>query len=519
MNRTEMLQRLREPATWDILVIGGGASGLATAVEAASRGYRTALVEQGDFAQATSSRSTKLIHGGVRYLQQGRLPLVREALRERGYLLQNAPHLVHPLPFVLPLYSWWERPFYGIGLRLYDLLAGKLGIGRTRHLSAEETVGHLPTLSRDGLRGGILFYDGQFDDTRLAITFAQTVADLKGTIANYVKVISLLKRDERVNGVIVRDMESGKEFEIHARVVVNATGIFSDDVRRLDDRAAEPLLAPSQGAHIVLDQSFLPGDHALIIPRTSDGRVFFAIPWHQHTLIGTTDTAVAHDTREPRALESEIEFLLEHAGWYLAKKPAANDILSVFAGLRPLIKHPDDPKTSELSRRHEIIVSRSGLVSLIGGKWTTCRMMAQDTVDKAVAVRGLQPRLSPTRQLRLHGWRNTREASPEFAEYGADAGDVLALCKNIGNAPLHPRLPYRVGQVHWALQREMARTIDDVLSRRLRALFLDAKAAVETAPQVARIMASGLGYDEAWEKKQIADFQKLAGNYLPGLKS
>ncbi|HSY16683.1 MAG TPA: glycerol-3-phosphate dehydrogenase/oxidase [Candidatus Acidoferrales bacterium] len=514
MNRAEILQRLQdETVTWDVLVIGGGASGLATAVEAAARGYRTALVEQGDFAQATSSRSTKLIHGGIRYLKQGQLALVRESLRERGHLLRNAPHLVHRLPFILPLYTWWERPFYGAGLKLYDHLAGNLAIGCSKHLSRQETIARMPGLARNGLRGGILYHDGQFDDARLAITLAQTAADLGGAIANYVKVVSLLKPDGRVCGAAVRELESGKEFEIRARAVVNATGVFSDGIRRLDDAAAPELLALSRGAHIVLDKSFWPGGSALIIPRTSDGRVFFAIPWHGRVLLGTTDMVVTEAVLEPRPLRLEIEFLLVHAARYLAEAPKARDILSAFAGLRPLVKSGTG-KTSKMSRSHEVVVAPSGLVSLIGGKWTTSRFMAEDTVNQAAAVGGLEARISPTKDLRLHGWREAGDGNPELAEYGLEAEEVVALGENVGDDLLHPRLPYRVNQVHWAAQQEMARTVEDVLSRRLRALVLDAQAAMEMAPHVARILAVELGRDEAWEDRQVSDFRKLALHYL-----
>ena len=514
MNRAEMLQKIRdEPDVWDVLVIGGGASGLATAVESAARGYRTALVEQADFAQATSSRSTKLIHGGIRYLQQGRLSLVRESLRERGYLLRNAPQLVHRLPFILPVYAWWERPFYSAGLKLYDKLAGELGIGFSKHLSRLETLARMPALARNGLRGGILYHDGQFDDARLAITLAQTVADLDGVAVNYVKVVSLLKQNGRVCGVTVRDLESGDEFEVRARVVVNATGVFSDEVRRLDDRTAPELLTLSQGAHIVLDKSFLPGVCALIIPRTSDGRVFFAIPWHDRVLLGTTDTVVSEAVLEPRPLRMEIEFLLAHAARYLAHAPTTADILSAFAGLRPLVKSGVG-KTSKLSRSHQIMVASSGLVSLIGGKWTTSRLMAEDTVNHAAATGGLAPRLSLTKTLRLHGWREAGNDKPKLAEYGSDAGELLAICERTGDKTLHPHLSYCAGQVVWAVRREMARTIEDVLSRRLRALPLDARAAVEMAPQVAHIMALALGRDEDWEKQQMSNFRELALRHL-----
>jgi glycerol-3-phosphate dehydrogenase len=514
MNRAEMLQRLRdEPGIWDVLVIGGGASGLATAVESAARGYRTALVEQVDFAQATSSRSTKLIHGGIRYLQQGRLSLVRESLRERGHLLHNAPHLVHRQPFILPLYAWWERPFYGVGLKLYDQLAGELGIGFSKHLSWTETLAQMPALARAGLRGGILYNDAQFDDARLAITLAQTVADLDGVVVNYAKVVSLLKQNNRVCGATVRDLESGDEFEVCARVVINATGVFSDELRRLDDRAAPELLTLSQGAHLVLDKSFLPGNCALIIPRTADGRVFFAIPWHDRVLLGTTDTAVAKAALEPRPLRAEIEFLLAHAARYLAKAPTAADILSAFAGLRPLVKSGVG-KTSKLSRSHQVVVAPSGLVSLLGGKWTTSRLMAEDTVNQAAVVGGLAARLSPSKTLRLHGWREAGDGNPEQAEYGSDAEELIALNEDVGEKLIHPRLPYGLGQVYWAVRQEMARTVEDVLSRRLRALPLDALAAIEMAPPTAHILAAKLGRDEAWEKQQVSDFRKLALTYL-----
>jgi glycerol-3-phosphate dehydrogenase len=371
----------------------------------------------------------------------------------------------------------------------------------------------MPALARDGLRGGILYEDGQFDDARLAITLAQTVTDLNGVAVNYIKVVSLLKQNDRVRGAMVRDLENGNEFEIRARVVVNATGIFSDEVRRLDDHAAPKLLTLSQGAHIVLNKSFLPGGCALIIPRTSDGRVFFALPWHDHALLGTTDTMVSEAALEPRPLRLEIEFLLAHAARYLARAPGAADILSAFAGLRPLVKS-GGRKTSKLSRSHQVVVAPSGLVSLIGGKWTTGRLMAEDTVNQAAVVGGLAARLSSTKTLRLHGWCEAGDGKPELVEYGADAGELIALSKNFGDTLLHPRLPCHAGQVQWAVRQEMARTVEDVLSRRLRALMLDAQAAIEMAPHVARIMATELGRDENWASQQISHFRELARLYL-----
>ena len=415
MNRTESLAAAAAGHTWDVLVIGGGATGLGVAVESASRGYTTLLLEQSDFAKGTSSRSTKLVHGGVRYLQQGDVSLVLEALHERGLLIQNAPHLVHHLPFVVPVYDWWEGPFYGIGLRLYDALAGKLGLGPSKNLSREETLERIPTVEPDGLRGGVIYYDGQFDDSRLAITLARTLADLGGTPLNYARVTGLLRVDGTgggigtesssgsvsgaIEGVTAIDEESGREMEIRARVVVNATGVFTDEVRRMDEPAAGPMVTASQGVHIVLDRTFLPGDSAIMVPHTSDGRVLFAVPWHGRVVVGTTDTPVPEASLEPRALEEEVEFLLTHAIRYLTRDPVASDVLSVFAGLRPLVGSPDS-ETKAISRDHTLMVSPSGLVTITGGKWTTYRRMGEDTVTQAAVVAGLPERESGTEKLR-----------------------------------------------------------------------------------------------------------------------
>lgn len=489
-----MLQQLRtDSGPWDVLVIGGGATGLGTALEAATRGHRTALVEQADFAQATSSRSTKLIHGGVRYLQQGDIPLVREALRERGRLLHNAPHLVHPLPFVVPGYHWWERPWYGVGLTLYDWLAGRLGIGNTRILSRDETLHRIPTIDPTGLRGGILYQDAQFDDAALAIALAATSAEHGAAVANHVRATRILKHGGRVAGIAALDTEDGSEFEITARVVINATGIFADETRSLDDDDASRLMQLSQGTHIVLPGSFLPGGCALMSPRTDDGRVYFAIPWHGRTLVGTTDLPVDGPLMEPLPRREEIDFLLEHTARYFARNVTPDDIRSVFAGLRPLVRRqPKGAPTSSLSRSHEVVVSPSGLVSIMGGKWTTYRQMAEDTIDRAAEVGGLKPAPSRTAELPL-----VRADEPP-------AGELL-----------HPEFTYREGDVVRAVRREMARTLDDVLSRRLRALLLDARACLEIAPRVAEIMAAELGRDETWRRNQLEMFRTLAASYLP----
>lgn len=519
MNRQELLARLLDPGEppWDVLVVGGGATGLGTAVEAASRGYRTALLEGHDFAKGTSSRSTKLVHGGVRYLRQGNVSLVLEALRERGLLLKNAPHLVHNLSFVVPNYDWWEGPFYGVGLKIYDRLAGKMGLAPSRFLSREETLDAIPTLERERLRGGVVYQDAQFDDARLAVTLARTLTDdLGGVAVNYMKAVGLLKDGGLVRGVLARDFETGAEAEIRARVVVNATGIFADDLRQMDEPESEPLLAPSQGVHLVLDRRFQPGASAILVPHTDDGRVLFAVPWHDRVVVGTTDTPLTERSLEPRAFPQEIEFLLTHAARYLTQDPAPGDVLSCFAGLRPLVKAGKAAKTAALSRDHVLLVSPSGLLTITGGKWTTYRKMGEDVVDQAVLLAGLDERPSRTADLRLHGWVESPRPWAPWEEHGSEAPELARLAaRNPGwDEPLHVRLPYRAVEAVWAARHEMARTVEDVLARRTRALLLDARASAEIAPAVARILAGELGRDEAWQRSQVEAYRELAAGYV-----
>lgn len=518
MNRQKFLDQARtrdEP--WDLLIIGGGATGLGSAVDAASRGYRVLLLEQHDFAKGTSSRSTKLVHGGVRYLQQGNISLVLEALRERGLLTRNAPHLVHHQAFIVPNYTWWEAPFYGIGMKLYDMLAGKLGLGASKHLSRQAVLERIPTLEEEGLRGGVVYYDGQFDDSRLALTLARTAARHDAVLLNYTKVIRLLKSNDLVHGVVAVDQESGQEFEVHAKVVINATGVFSDGIRRMDDPQAASMIAPSQGVHIVLDREFLPLESAIMVPKTDDGRVLFAIPWHGRVLVGTTDTPVTDCPLEPRALPEEIAFLLKHAGKYLKKAPGPEDVLSLFAGLRPLVKLAGGSgDTSVIPRDHTLVISRSGLLTVAGGKWTTYRRMAEDTINEAIGLGGLEERACRTKELRLHGWQEDRAEADVLQVYGSDAEAIRELAKNDPGLakPLHPRLPYLSAEVVWAVRNEMARTVEDVLARRTRALLLDAKASMEAAEQVADLMAAELGRDKQWRTDQVRQYRALAGDYL-----
>lgn len=517
MIREEMIERIQdEKDPWDLIVVGGGATGLGVAIDGASRGYRTLLLEQSDFAKGTSSRSTKLVHGGVRYLQQGNVSLVLEALRERGLLMRNAPHLVHNLSFVVPHYDWWEGPFYGIGLKLYDLLAGKHGIGVSKTLSKEKTLEYIPTVETHGLRGGVIYYDGQFDDARLAVNMAQTVFEQGGTLLNYMKVTGLLRSGGLVKGVVATDEETGDIHEIRGRVVINATGVFVDAVRQMDEPEAAPMIAPSQGVHIVLDKKFLPGHSAILVPHTSDGRVLFAVPWHDRVIVGTTDTPVSDTPLEPQPMDEEIEFLLSHAARYLTQDPTPADVLSMFAGLRPLVGAGDAQSTAAISRDHTLHISSSGLVTITGGKWTTYRKMAQDTIDQAVLVALLPERPCVTEELNIHGYHRNAESFGDFAIYGSDAPAIRDFLRDepAYGERIHPDLPQRLGEVVWAARHEMARTVEDFLARRCRALLLDARASIDMAPKVADILAAELGRDERWKRDQLQTYQRLARGYL-----
>ncbi|RMG68048.1 MAG: glycerol-3-phosphate dehydrogenase/oxidase [Calditrichaeota bacterium] len=517
MNRQENLNWIdAHPEDWDVIIIGGGATGLGTAVDAAARGYKTVLFEQADFAKGTSSRSTKLIHGGVRYLKQGNIALVVEALHERGTLIRNAPHLVHHLAFVVPNYSWWEGPFYGIGLKLYDMLAGELGLGPSHILSREETLQRIPTVEKKGLQRGVIYFDGQFDDARLAICLAHTATDLGARLVNYCRVVGLVKQDGMVRGVRVKDEMEGRLFQVEGKVVINATGAFSDQVRQMDEPTAQPVIRPSQGIHLVLDRRFLPGDSAIMVPHTDDGRVLFAVPWHNRVLVGTTDTPMDRTPLEPCPLAEEIDFLLEHAARYLAIDPRPEDVLSCFAGLRPLVGTGDAQDTASLSRDHTILVSTAGLVTIAGGKWTTYRKMAQDVVDQAALVGCLQSAPSRTRHLPLHGYLKDVDPESPRSVYGSDWGKIEALMKEDASLaePLHPRLPYLKAEVVWAVREEMACTVEDVLARRTRALLLDARAALDAAPMVADLMARELGQDEQWRACQLKAMDALVSRYL-----
>ena len=517
MKRELLLEKIeKETALWDVVIIGGGATGLGAAVEASSRGYKTLLLEQSDFSKGTSSRSTKLVHGGVRYLQQGNVSLVLEALRERGLLMRNAPHLVFNQAFIVPNYSWWSGPFYGIGLKLYDVLAGKLGLGPSKLLSKEKTIEEIENIEPEGLLGGVIYYDGQFDDSRLAINLAQTVIDHGGTPINYMKVTGFTKSNNLINGVITKDVETGTEYTINARVVINATGVFTDNILKMDDPEAKKLIAVSQGVHIVLDKEFLPGNTAIMVPQTDDGRVLFAVPWHDKVILRTTDTEVPEATLEPRALNEEVDFILTHAKRYMKKDPTPADVKSVFAGLRPLVKPSDSKSTAEISRDHYLTVSHSGLVTITGGKWTTYRKMGEDTIDHAAFLAGLEEKESITKSLRIHGWLKNVDKKDPLCFYGSDSIIIKKLIEedSLLGKELSDKFSFIKAEIIWHVRYEMARTIEDVLARRTRALLLDAKSSIEIAPVVAKLMADELNKDEEWITAQVAEYTKLANEYL-----
>lgn len=520
MKRLEQLAKLQQTQMWDIIIIGGGASGLGTALDAASRGYKTILVEAVDFAKGTSSRSTKLVHGGVRYLEQGNLSLVIEALKERGLMTKNAGHLVKNQSFIIPNYNWWGGYFYTFGLTLYDLLAGRLSLGKSKYISKKKTIELLPTVEQKGLRNGVIYHDGQFDDSRMAINLAQTAIENGACVLNYTKVIHLLKdKNHQVIGVIVEDQETGEKHEIKGTAVINATGVFTNSIMKMNDKVYKKYIVPSQGIHLVFDKSFLPSTNALMIPKTSDGRVLFAVPWHDKIVVGTTDTLIKSHSLEPIALEKEIEFVLETAQRFLSKKPTRADVLSVFAGLRPLAAPEEKGKsTKEVSRSHKIIVSETGLITITGGKWTTYRKIAEDIMDKAISVHNLQKSDCKTEHISIHGNQKTTalDRKNHLYIYGTDIPEILQLQENEPELKekLHPDYDYTMAEVAWSIRNEMARSIDDVLARRVRLLFLDARAAIACSEKVADLLAKELGYDEIWKQNQIAVFKTLANGFL-----
>lgn len=516
--RATLVEQVHESPHWDIIIIGGGATGLGVALDSVTRGYKTLLLEQVDFAKGTSSRSTKLIHGGVRYLAQGNIDLVKEALYERGLLLKNASHLVSNQPFIIPTYTWWDLLKYTIGLKIYDTLAGKLSFGKSIRINKKETLSKLSIIKTEKLKGGVVYHDGQFDDSRLAVNIAQTCIEHGATVLNHFKVNGLLKNSKGiVNGVLAEDTETKTTYSLNANVVINATGVFTDEILQMDDSEAKNTVRPSQGIHLVLDKSFLPGKEAIMIPKTNDGRVLFLVPWHDKVLIGTTDTLLDSHSFEPQALDKEVDFIISTVNNYLTKTVTKKDVLSIFAGLRPLAAPRDkSEKTKEISRSHKIIVSNSELITITGGKWTTYRRMAQDTINKAISIGKLKNVSCKTKNIKIHGATVSDDKTQHLYIYGSDQEGIQKLINEfpeLGDT-LHARLPHTKAEIIWAIRYEMARTIEDILARRVRMLFLDARATLEIIPMVAHMLAIELDKDAIWEQKQIKEFTKIAKQYV-----
>jgi glycerol-3-phosphate dehydrogenase len=503
MNRNYMQQQLNETAEWDMVIIGGGATGLGTAVDAATRGYKTLLLEQADFGKGTSSRSTKLVHGGVRYLAQGNVKLVMEALKERGRLLKNAPHLTFVQPFIVPAYRWWEKYYYAIGLRMYDLLSGSWSLGKTKVLNRAETIEWLPSVRRDQLSGGILYYDGQFDDSRLCVELAVTAARQKAILLNYCRVTQLQHSNGKIVGLTFTDQISGKDHTIQSKVVINATGVFTDAILQLDDANRHRMVTPSQGIHLVVSADLFQGKAAMMIPKTDDGRVLFAVPWMGKFLLGTTDTAVENIELEPKPLESETQYIIAHFNRYSLKPISNSDVLSVYAGLRPLVTQEGNGNTAMLSRDHTLLIAASGLITITGGKWTTYRKMAQDAVDNAAFVGKLEKQLCVTTTFPIGDPAHRLQKITDWCEEDPAYHELI-----------HPAYPYTRAEIKYAVQHELAVTIEDILARRTRLLFLDARAALQSAERVAAWMAAESGFDDQWQQEQIKQFENVARHYL-----
>ncbi len=514
MNRTTSIAKLDKVLKWDIVIIGGGASGLGIAVDASKRGYKTLLLEKHDFAKGTSSRSTKLIHGGVRYLQNGDITLVIESLKERGILKRNAPHLVQDLSFVIPTYDWWASPFYGIGMKIYDMMAGKLGLGKSVIISKEETEKLIPNVNKKGLRGGVIYHDGQFDDSRMAITLAQSADSNKTSLLNYCSVESLIKEDGEIKGVNFIDLINSKKYQVKSKVVINATGVFAEEIIRMDQPEIKKMIQPSQGVHIVLEKRFLKGKHAILIPQTSDGRVLFAVPWKNYVVVGTTDTQIKNSSAEPKALAQEVDFILKNASKYMTNKPKRDDIKSVFAGLRPLAATSNKKSTKEVSRSHKIDISPSGLISVLGGKWTTYRKIAEDAIDAAISINKLKKKKCKTERVKLFGFKKNVDWSDPMHVYGSLKKQIESMGSKNDNKSLSNKFYISNNMIQWSIIHEMAISLEDVLARRTRCIFLDSRESMRIAPIVAKKMAEVLEEDQNWIDMELKKFNKLIKNYM-----
>ena len=488
MNRSSNIKLLNNNKKFDFIVIGGGASGLGCALDVSSRGYSVVLLEKFDFCKGTSSRSTKLIHGGVRYLEKGQISLVYEALKERDILIKNAPHLVKQVGFLIPVYNYFLKFYYFFGLKIYDFISGNLSFEKSRTVNRESAIKLVPNVEKQKLKGGVVYFDGQFDDSRLGIDIALTSEINNAVLINYMSVESLIKENGKIKGVIAHDSVNNSNFSINSDNVINATGVFSRSIMELDSNKLKTVIRPSQGVHLVVDKCFLNGNFGILVPKTSDGRVLFAVPWQDHVIIGTTDTVVDNPSFNPESTKEEIDFILENVKNYLELYPKRDNIKSVFVGLRPLVANNSNSKSKDLSRKHKIIVSKSGMVSVIGGKWTTYRRMAENVIDLALKKTKLPFVKSKTSDLKIKNGLIDIDFSKE------SLSDDFFLSKEM--------------IIHY-VKNEMALNLDDIMSRRSRCLFLNTKESIRIAPMVAKIMSNELSKDKDWIDKQLKSFYNL----------
>jgi glycerol-3-phosphate dehydrogenase len=516
IKRSDLLNKIKDTKQFDVVIIGGGAVGLGAGLDASSRELKTLVIEKYDFAKGTSSRSTKLLHGGVRYLAQLHFNLVKDSLREKERLYNNAPHLTKDCEFIIPCYKYFDMLFYRAGLFLYDVLAGFPKGHTSGFLSKAALIKKYPNIKQQGLVGGIVYHDGIFDDARLALSLSRSIIALKSFAINYCEAIDFIKENGKIVGVVVKDRLSGEEFTVSSSCVLNATGIFSDEIRNIDQPNSPAIVQQAQGVHIVVDKKHFNSAESLLIPKTDDGRVLFTVPWHGEVLVGTTDTKVEESKIEPVAFKEEINFIIGNINKYLEKPITEKDILSIYAGIRPLIKQ-DSSNTSAISREEKMVLSQSNLVSVIGGKWTSYRRMSEKVVDFLIANKLVKAGKSNTANLQLHGFLK-REYVEILDDHIRQYGSDLKILKTLeGNEEkIHPKMPFTKAQVLYALRYEQAQTVDDVLARRTRALFLNAKYAKEAAQTVAEIMAKELGKNQAWIKEQVAYFEDVAKNYIVG---
>lgn len=500
---------------FDVIVIGGGATGLGVAVESVTRGYRTLLLEAYDYGKGTSSKSTKLVHGGIRYLANFDFALVKEGLEERYYFLNNAPHVAKKQSYLIPFHGFFEKVKYSLGIALYDKFAKNKKIGKSRFLSKKQMLSQAPQINLRGLSGGAIYYDGVFDDTRMLVTLLRTFEEQGGVAFNYHPVTDFTYQGNRINGVKVLNSLQDQQLEFSAKVVINATGTLTDILlNKAEPQLQHKTISVAQGTHLVFDKAIFNSPHCLVIPETSDGRILFVSPWHDKIIVGTTDVPIEQPSIEPVAQPAEIAFILETLNRYTAKPVTKEQVRSVFCGQRPLVCDPTEKATKKISRKHEILETANGLISIVGGKWTIYRRMGEDTINYAVQRNYLPASQSVTQNFKLFGY-STSVLESVLSVYGSQADAILTIQKQTANfAKIHPDLPYLQAEVIYQVREEHAKTVEDVLARRTHAVLLDAKAARQSAKLVAQLMATELDCDEVWVERQVQAFENFITAYI-----